>query len=76
MAMPTPEQLQYMQAHITDDMRPNIIAASTISIILAYAAVTLRFVARWRVRAAVLADDWWILVALVCLLSRPWLYQI
>lgn len=64
--MPTPAQIQYMQAHIADNKQPDLIAAITICITLAYLAVAARFGARWRVRMPLMADDWWILVALVC----------
>ena len=66
MAMPTPAEIQYMMAHTADDKRPNIIAAAAVSLSLAYIAVILRFIGRWRVSVPLLADDWWILVALVC----------
>jgi hypothetical protein len=65
MGMPTLAQIQYMEAHITDDKRPNLIAAFTVSIALAYIAVILRFVARRRRGVQLLADDWLIFVALV-----------
>ena len=65
MGMPTPAQIQYMQAHIADNKQPDLIAATTICITLAYLAVAARFGARWRVRMSLMADDWWILVALV-----------
>lgn len=65
MAMPTLEQIQYMKAHIADNKQPNLIAAFTVSISLAYIAVVLRFIARRRRGVELLADDWLMLVALV-----------
>ena len=66
MAAPTPAQIQYMEAHISDDRRPGLIASVVIPLSIASIAVVLRFIARRRVRAPLLADDWLILASLVC----------
>ena len=65
MATPTPAQIHYMQAHISDDKRPQLIVASVVPLSLACVAVILRLVARRRSRVPLLAEDWWICTALV-----------
>jgi NO-binding membrane sensor protein with MHYT domain len=47
------------------DVRANLYASIIVSVLLAYAAVTLRMVARWRSRTKLRADDWLILAGLV-----------
>ena len=65
MAVPTPAQIAYMEAHISDDRRPGLIASVVIPLSIATIAVALRFIARRRVRVPLLADDWLILASLV-----------
>lgn len=70
----TPEEVAYYKAHASDDRRGNQIAAATIGLALASAAVTARVISRLRSRAQFGLDDWMILVALVrtrgkCLLA-------
>lgn len=65
MANSTAERMQYMQAHIDDSRQPKLLATLIICVVLAYVAVTLRFVARHKVRASIGADDVWIIIALV-----------
>ena len=64
MAGLTKEQLQAMKLDKHDE-RPNLIAAIVVSISLAYAAVIMRFVARWKARAGLRGDDWFIIAGLV-----------
>lgn len=64
MANSTLERTQYMQAHIDDSRQPKLLATLIICVVLAYVAVTLRFVARHKIRASIGADDVWILIAL------------
>ncbi|KAL8821484.1 MAG: hypothetical protein Q9191_007297 [Dirinaria sp. TL-2023a] len=60
-----PAQLQYYEKHASDNMKPNLIAAAVLGLVIACIAVLLRFIARWKQRASVKADDWLILLALV-----------
>lgn len=48
------------------DLRPNIYAALIITLVLAVAAVALRFLARRLVKIPLWLDDWLTLVSLVC----------
>lgn len=61
----TSERMPYMQAHIDDSHQPKLLATLIICVVLAYVVVTLRFVARHKVRASIGADDVWIIIALV-----------
>lgn len=65
MANSTLERTQYIQAHIDDSRQPKLLATLIVCVVLAYVAVTLRFVARHKIRASIGADDVWILIALV-----------
>lgn len=60
-----PAQLQYYEKHASDNMKPNLIAAAVLGLVIACIAVLLRFIARWKQRASVKADDWLILLALL-----------
>ena len=66
MSTPTPAQIEYMQAHISDNRKLDLIASVAVPLSIATIAVFLRFVARHRARAPLLADDWLILASLVC----------
>jgi hypothetical protein len=61
----TPEDIAYYQAHMDDDLRPNEIAANSSGYIFALIAVTLRVIARRRLRAKFWLDDYLILAAMV-----------
>lgn len=61
----TPAQLLYEQQHITDNRTPEMIASHVICLTLAFIAVCLRFLSRRIGRIDYMADDWWIVNALV-----------
>lgn len=69
MKIPTPEQLQYMQAHANDTKVPGMIVASVVCMVIATLAVVTRFIARLTAtrKVALLSSDWLVLVALVWL---------
>ena len=66
----TPEQLASQRAHISDDRKPDILAAQITCFVAAYIGVGLRFWARRLARAQITTDDYWIITALV----RPSIY--
>lgn len=70
MASFSPSEMQYQLDHIQDNRAPAFIACYATCLALAFIAVLLRFIARRISRASVLADDWWILVSLVCHLHQ------
>ena len=59
------QELKYEILHKNDDRGPDLIAAYTACLALAYIAVTLRFISRRKSKNALLADDWTLVVALV-----------
>lgn len=61
----TQADMDYMLAHISDDRRPNYIAANSVCIGFAIAAVALRFVSRTIAGVKIGLDDYTIVVALV-----------
>ena len=63
--LPTPEQLQYMVAHQSDDLRGSMIASSAAGGTLAIVFVILRIMARKMPGIPLGADDWWMLASLV-----------
>ena len=63
--LPTPEELLYMQEHISDDRRTDVIVANAICFAIAVIAVTLRFTSRRLARVYYGWDDWSVMVALV-----------
>ena len=63
--MPTLAELEWQEMHISDDMRPNLIAAYTVCFAIACIAVALRFQARRMAMIKYELDDWLILVGLV-----------
>lgn len=65
MATLSKQEIEYELAHASDDEGPSLIAAYTVCLSLAYIAVALRFISRWKSRNAVLADDWMLVVGLV-----------
>ncbi len=54
----------------TDDRRPHIVVASTVGLVLSIGGVFLRVLARWKIGAAVKADDYWIYAGLVGLYGQ------
>ena len=64
-SIPTPAEIKEQEMHITDDMAPNIIAASAVCFAIACVAVALRFRARRLAMIKYEADDWLIVVGLV-----------
>ena len=60
-----PAEFKYYEEHAGDNLQPNLIATIVLCLVLPCIAVSLRFFARWRMRAGYKADDWLILLALV-----------
>lgn len=58
-------QLEYQEAHVGDNVQPNLYAAIIVCLPAAYLAVALRFTARRLKRTSIGKDDCAILVALV-----------
>jgi len=65
MANLTPGQLAYLEAHISDDAIPNILASVVVCSALAFIAVSLRFYSRSLTHAGLGIDDWMIAFAFV-----------
>ena len=63
--LPTPEELLYMQKHISDDRRADVIVVNAVCFAIALVAVTLRFISRRLARVHHWWDDWLVMVALV-----------
>ena len=61
----SPAEIKYETEHIHDNRGPDIVISSAVCIALATAAVCLRLLARRLSRAAVLADDYMMIFALV-----------
>ena len=68
MAVPNPAEVQYQLEHIHEDRSSDIVISHIICMTLATAAVLLRFTSRRLCKAAILADDYMIIVALVWLI--------
>ena len=66
MATLSKEEIEYELAHAGDNEGPSLIVAYTVCLSLAYIAVALRFISRWKSRNALLGDDWMLVVGLVC----------
>ena len=62
-------QLEYYENHASDNQQPNLIATIVLCLVLPCIAVFLRFLARWKNHVGYKADDWLILLALVCSMS-------
>jgi len=65
MAAPTPSEVQYQLEHIHQDRSRDIVVSHVICITLATVALVLRFASRRLCKAAILADDYMIIIALV-----------
>lgn len=65
MAEPSPSEIQYQLAHIHEDRSGDIVYSHIVCMTLATVAVILRFASRRLCKAAILADDYMIIVALV-----------
>ena len=65
MAAPSYSEIQYQREHIHEDRSSDIVVSHIICITLATVAVTLRFLSRRLCKAAILADDYMIIAALV-----------
>ena len=63
-------ELLYEQAHVDETHVPQLIAAFTVSLVIAYGAVALRLISRRLSRTQLKWDDWTILLSLVKNLSR------
>ena len=64
-SIPTPAEIMEQEMHITDDLGPNIIAASAVCFTIACIAVALRFQARRMAMIKYEADDWLVVIGLV-----------
>ena len=63
--VPTAAQIQYMEAHIGDDLKPAVLTADAVCVTAAYIGVAMRFFSRRLVGAKFKIDDWLILAGLV-----------
>ena len=61
----SPAEILYEEQHIHDDRRKEMTAAFSVMIVLAFAAVALRLIARRIMNLRLKADDYSILAALV-----------
>ena len=59
------QSLLYQEAHPDDTKVNRIIGSSVVCLVIAYASVLFRFVARRLSRASLQADDWWMFASLV-----------
>ncbi|KAI0839478.1 hypothetical protein F5Y06DRAFT_23125 [Hypoxylon sp. FL0890] len=64
MATPSPEEIAYMMAHASDDLRPNIIVCVSICAFLAAVFVATRLFARWLHGNTLMLADYLIIFAL------------
>ena len=69
MAAPSPAEIQYQLEHVHEDRSSDIVISHIVCMTLATVAVILRFTSRRLCKAAILADDYMILVALVRVIS-------
>ena len=65
MALPTLEELEWMEAHINDSLVPDVIACCTISSVFATLAVALRMWSRFQNSPKPVVSDWLTVVGLV-----------
>ena len=75
MAVPIPPaQIEYFEEHASDNVQISLIVIPVVCLVVAYTAVFLRFIARWKNRASFQTDDWLILLSLVRdFVARVWL---
>ena len=66
---PSPADIEYQVAHISDDQGPDVLAAFSVNFTLACTAVILRLAARKACKVKLLADDYFVLAALVRCIS-------
>lgn len=64
-AIPSPADIEYQIEHSSDNQGPLVLAAFSVNFALACSAVTLRLAARRICKAKLLADDYFVLAALV-----------
>lgn len=64
-AIPSPADIEYQIKHISDNQGPDVLGAFSVNFALACSAVTLRLAARRICKAKLLADDYFVLAALV-----------
>ncbi|KAF2449307.1 hypothetical protein P171DRAFT_427513 [Karstenula rhodostoma CBS 690.94] len=65
---PTPEEMAFLQYQMSvkdQTLQPNFYASVGVCMVLAYVSVVLRLLARRRKSQKLMADDWWIIGALV-----------
>ena len=63
--LPTPQEIAYQEAHITDDKTGSIIAANATCYAIGIIAVALRFLSRRISKIKYELDDWLVVVGLV-----------
>lgn len=63
--MDSPADLAFQQAHIHDDRRAGTLAVNIVSLIIAFASVSLRYLSRRLAGTTFGPDDGWICVAMV-----------
>ena len=68
MALPSINEVEYELSHSREDRGKDILSSFVVCVCLATIAVILRLVARRVSKAALKADDYWILISLV----SPW----
>ena len=61
----SPEEIEYQEAHISDNIQPNIYSAVIVCVLIMYFAVALHFVACQLKCCALGKDNYTILAALV-----------
>ena len=64
-AFPSLADIEYQVAHISDNQGPDVLAAFSVNFALACTAVILRLAARKACKVKLLADDYFVLAALV-----------
>ena len=64
-SLPTPQEIAYQEAHITDDRAGSIIAANAICYAIGIVAVALRFLSRRISKIKYEWDDWLVVAGLV-----------
>jgi len=65
MLHPSPADIEFMKKHIDDDRRPWFVGANAGCLLLAYLAVALRLLSRWKIGTKIGLDDWLIGLATV-----------
>jgi magnesium-transporting ATPase (P-type) len=67
MIHPSPEQINHMTAHASDDRRPWFIGVNVLCLVLAYFAVGLRIISRLKIGTNIALDDYLIIASALLL---------